>query len=145
MQTAVARKTNAGMGWYLADETAMLAALKALTDWDGDVTRVGDVWQLTLRASGKQTIIATAAVWLVEDDGLKLIDRATFKSTYNADNFPPEAEPDPPAPEGDQASEVAQSIEQTSAADEDALAVNLLQPDELDTKDTGERGVHPNA
>jgi hypothetical protein len=130
MSTTVARKTNAGQGWFLADEAAMLAALQALTDWDGDVSRTDGAWQLTLRASGRQTLTAAAGVWLVEDDGLKVIDRATFKGTYDADTFPPEAEPDP-------VTEVAE------VAAEEALSDNL--PDELDTKDTAERGVQPNA
>jgi hypothetical protein len=137
MAITVERKTNTSPGWFLSDEAKMFEALRALTDWDGDVARTDGVWQLTLRASGKQTLIAAAGVWLVDDDGLKIMDRAAFKDAYDASPFPPEAEPEA-APEADEAP-------QELSADEDALSVNLLQPDELDTKDAGERGVHPNA
>lgn len=128
MSTTVARKTNNGRGWFLADEAKMLEALQALTDWDGDVARTGGVWQLTLRASGQQTLIATTDVWLVQDDGLKIIDRAAFKSTYDADTFPPEAEPDP-------AAEVAPAV----------VAEDVLPRTVVTQKDTAELGVHPNA
>jgi hypothetical protein len=97
MSTTVARRVNDGTGWYLVDESKMLEALQALTDWDGDIARTDGVWQLTLRSSGKQTLIVCINQWLVLDDGLKILDRSAFKDTYEADDFPPEAEP--PAPE----------------------------------------------
>lgn len=122
MPITVERKTNTSPGWFLSDESKMFEALQALTDWDGDVARTDGVWQLTLRASGRQTLIAAAGVWLVNDDGLKVMDKAAFKDAYDADPFPPEAEPDTPV-------EVPAEI----------------APAEVDVKDTAMRAVHPNA
>lgn len=93
----VTRKANAGRGWFLSDESNMIEVLQELTDWDGDVSRVEGVWQLTLRGSGsgigRQEVIAEIGVWLVDDDGMRTVDKASFVSTYDADRFPPEAEP----------------------------------------------------
>lgn len=100
METTVTRQVE-GPGWFLKDSASMLEVLDKLSGWDGDVTKADGVYCLVLRQSGKNTITAPARHWLVPDgDELKLMDRTQFRDAgYRADDFPPEAEPDPEPPE----------------------------------------------